>query len=159
MAENQVISFNTALWIIEAFNLAVPLGGILSVPLTGYILNSQPSYVSFGLLFVISVASSIVSLVDDANLQIVTICLFAFIRGLFYSATSSLLSRFFGTRIFGSVYGMVLSIAALACLLHYPIMVEATKAQSYRFTDGIFLTIFILWGLFPVILYKRFNKI
>ena len=65
------------------FNLALPLGGILSIPLVGYYLDNYSTVASFATLLALSLFVGIVGLVGNFYFGVVNICFFVLQQALF----------------------------------------------------------------------------
>lgn len=101
------------------FNLALPLGGILSIPLVGYYLDNYSTVTAFATLLVISLFVGIVGLAGNFYFGIANICIFVLNRPYFYTAISDFCAKIFGFDTFGTVYGAIICIAGLFNLLQY----------------------------------------
>ncbi|CAR65868.1 DEHA2E22352p [Debaryomyces hansenii CBS767] len=99
------------------FNLALPLGGILSIPLVGYYLDNYSTVASFATLLALSLFVGIVGLVGNFYFGVVNICFFVLNRPYFYTAISDFCAKIFGFDTFGTVYGAIICIAGLFNLL------------------------------------------
>lgn len=103
--------------LIRIFTLALPLGGLISVPFVGYVLDTYSTLSIFGALLVLSLIVGIAGLVGNAIFGLVNICLFVVFRPYFYTAISDICAKIFGFDTFGAVYGAVICIAGLFNLL------------------------------------------
>lgn len=99
------------------FNLALPLGGILSIPLVGYFLDNYSTVTAFATLLAISIFVGVVGLVQNFYFGLINICFFALNRPYFYTAISDFCAKIFGFDTFGIVYGAIICIAGLFNLL------------------------------------------
>lgn len=99
------------------FNLALPLGGILSIPLVGYYLDNYSTVTAFASLLVLSLFVGAIGLVGNFYFGLVNICFFVFNRPYFYTAISDFCAKIFGFDTFGRVYGAIICIAGLFNLL------------------------------------------
>ncbi|KAH8728047.1 major facilitator superfamily domain-containing protein [Phaeosphaeriaceae sp. PMI808] len=100
----------------DFFDWALPLGGVLSTPFLGALLdNVSTPGVLLILVFVIT-AIGIVGSISALWAGYVNVILFVLLRPLYYSAMSDYATKVFGFATFGRVYGTIVCVSGLANL-------------------------------------------
>jgi MFS family permease len=100
----------------DFFDWALPLGGVLSTPFLGALLDNVSTP---GVLFIIVLlvtAIGIVGSIPALWAGYVNVILFVFLRPLYYSAMSDYATKVFGFATFGRVYGAIVCISGLVNL-------------------------------------------
>jgi multisubunit Na+/H+ antiporter MnhC subunit len=97
----------------EVFDVALPLGGILSIPFIGSILDNTST--PFCLAFLVGIATTIgiLGVLPYTWAAYSNIALFVLYRPLYYTAVSDYAAKVFGFHTFGKVYGLIICIAGL----------------------------------------------
>ena len=98
------------------FDLALPLGGILTVPFIGLLLDNSSTAFVLGLLVFITSAIGVFGILPFLWAAYVNCSLFVIYRPLYYSAMSDYAAKVFGFSTFGTVYGAIICISGLATL-------------------------------------------
>ncbi|KAJ3036529.1 hypothetical protein HK097_003812, partial [Rhizophlyctis rosea] len=71
--------------IVNFFNIGLPLGGIVSIPFIGYLLDNYRLSTSFAVLWVTGVGYGVLGLIPVVPLQYATVTVFAVMRPLLYT--------------------------------------------------------------------------
>ncbi|KAF9895240.1 hypothetical protein FE257_000142 [Aspergillus nanangensis] len=96
------------------FDILLPLGGILSVPFTGTILDTAREHIILLTLVTTATLIGILNCVPHSlPAAYVTIVLFALYRPFYYTAVSDYAAKVFGFRTFGKVYGLIICLAGV----------------------------------------------
>ncbi|ORY16483.1 MFS transporter-like protein Fmp42 [Clohesyomyces aquaticus] len=112
------------------FDWALPLGGVLSTPFLGIMLdNISTPAVLFILVFVITVIGVIGS-IPALWAGYVNVILFVLLRPFYYSAMSDYATKVFGFATFGRVYGTIICFSGLINLSQ-PAIDALTKATFH----------------------------
>ncbi|CEJ61481.1 hypothetical protein PMG11_10014 [Penicillium brasilianum] len=98
----------------DFFDIALPLGGILSTPIVGYLLDKLSLESILGLIVVFTTIIGAVNCVPSVGAGYVTVILFVLLRPLYYSAMSDYATKVFGFATFGRVYGTIICLSGLA---------------------------------------------
>lgn len=106
-------SDSTARRVNEIFDIALPLGGVLSIPFIGSILDDTST--PFTLLVLVSVATviGILGCLPYFPAAVANICLFVVYRPFYYTAVSDYAAKVFGFQTFGKVYGLIICTAGI----------------------------------------------
>ncbi|KAI9689270.1 MAG: hypothetical protein M1820_010181 [Bogoriella megaspora] len=106
-------SYEKAAQVNTFFDVALPAGGVISVPFIGLILDNTST--PFVLLVLVTVAAVIGVLGELTPLwaAYANICLFVVYRPLYYTAVSDYAAKVFGFATFGKVYGLIICLAGL----------------------------------------------
>ncbi|KAL3895014.1 MAG: hypothetical protein SGCHY_004946 [Lobulomycetales sp.] len=144
----------TDAWLSNSFSLALPMLGILSVPVIGPALSHLSPPVTLGILHAMAVALCTLPLIPLNALLYPCGFLVAAIRPYAYT----LLALFVGLahpRAFGSVYGACVGLSGIVNLLQYPLIWAAKRAGSFVGVNAGMLGCVLVWGVVPVELYRR----
>lgn len=150
-------SYDKAVEVNTFFDIALPLGGILSIPLIGLVLDNTSTF--FVLMALVSIATTIgiLGCLPYEWAAYSNICLFVLYRPFYYTAVSDYSAKVFGFRTFGTVYGLIICLAGvmnfsqsgLDALLHKvfggnPVPVNLILLGS-AFLVGCALCVFVGW--------------
>ncbi|KAK3949419.1 major facilitator superfamily domain-containing protein [Pseudoneurospora amorphoporcata] len=98
----------------DFFDLALPLGGILSIPFIGAILDRTSTVTVLTTLVATATAIGILGVIPHSMLAAyANVCLFVLYRPFYYTAVSDYSAKVFGFRTFGTVYGTIICFAGL----------------------------------------------
>ncbi len=94
-----------AIEINNFFDLALPLGGIISIPFIGLILDHTSTPTVLTCLVTAATAIGVFGIIPETWAAYVNVCLFVLYRPFYYTAVSDYSAKVFGFRTFGTVYG------------------------------------------------------
>ena len=97
----------------HVFDVALPVGGILSIPFIGLVLDNTSTTFCLGLLVTVATVIGILGLLPFLWAAYANIALFVLYRPLYYTAVSDYAAKVFGFHTFGKVYGLVICLAGL----------------------------------------------
>lgn len=83
------------------------VGGIVSMPIVGTLLDNFTTPTVLGVLVISSSVIGILQVLPNIIAQYATVLIFAIYRPLYYTAISDYCAKIFGFRTFGKVYGRV----------------------------------------------------
>ena len=106
-------SYPKAVKVNNFFDAALPLGGVISVPFIGVVLDNTSTPFVLGLLVAIATVIGILGLIPQLWAAYANICLFVIYRPLYYTAVSDYAAKVFGFATFGKVYGLIICLAGL----------------------------------------------
>jgi hypothetical protein len=109
-------SVEAATKINDFFDWALPLGGVISTPFLGVLLDNVSTPGVLLILVFLITAIGIVGSIPALWAGYVNVILFVFLRPLYYSAMSDYATKVFGFATFGRVYGAIVCISGLANL-------------------------------------------
>ncbi|EHA54815.1 hypothetical protein MGG_15745 [Pyricularia oryzae 70-15] len=95
------------------FDLALPIGGILSIPFIGTILDRTTTVTVLICLVFVATTIGILGIIPQAWAAYGHVCLFVLYRPFYYTAVSDYSAKVFGFRTFGTVYGAVICLSGL----------------------------------------------
>ncbi|KAI5861820.1 MFS general substrate transporter [Durotheca rogersii] len=95
------------------FDVALPLGGIASVPLTGAVLDRTSTVTVLAALVGLAALIGVLGVLPDARAAYAGVGLFVAYRPFYYTAVSDYSAKVFGFATFGRVYGAVICLAGL----------------------------------------------
>lgn len=96
------------------FDLALPIGGALTVPFIGFLLDNVSTVVVLALIVLMSTIIGILGAIPLSWAAYGNICLFVVFRPLYYSAMSDYAAKVFGFATFGTVYGTIICFSGIA---------------------------------------------
>ena len=97
----------------NVFDVALPVGGLISVPFIGLILDNTSTPFVLGLLVTIATAIGGFGVLPYKWAAYANITLFVLYRPLYYTAVSDYAAKVFGFHTFGKVYGLVICLAGI----------------------------------------------
>jgi hypothetical protein len=97
----------------DFFDLALPIGGIITVPFIGLLLDNCSTAVVLGVLVFMTTAIGVFGFLPFMWAAYVSCSLFVIYRPLYYSAMSDYAAKVFGFSTFGTVYGAIICISGL----------------------------------------------
>lgn len=109
-------STEKAEFITKVFDVALPLGGLLSVPFVGLFVDSVHTVTVLGALVGLSLVIGICGLFGVQSLALINVLMFVVYRPFFYTSVSDYCAKVFGFDTFGTVYGLIISISGLCNL-------------------------------------------
>ncbi|KAK1986334.1 major facilitator superfamily transporter [Colletotrichum cereale] len=95
------------------FDVALPIGGLVSTPFIGILLNNLSVSVTFGVLTALIVAIGALNCLPFGWAGYATVVLFVIFRPLYYSAISDYATKVFGFATFGRIYGTIVCVSGL----------------------------------------------
>lgn len=95
------------------FDIALPVGGILSIPFIGIILDHTSTVVVLSVLVSAATLIGILGVLPFMWAAYVNIILFVLYRPFYYTAVSDYSAKVFGFRTFGTVYGLIICLSGL----------------------------------------------
>ncbi|CAJ2501104.1 Uu.00g039570.m01.CDS01 [Anthostomella pinea] len=106
-------STSKAIEINNFFDLALPLGGIISIPFIGAILDHTSTVAVLVTLVTVATTIGILGVLPYEWAAYANICLFVLYRPFYYTAVSDYCAKVFGFRTFGKVYGTIICLSGL----------------------------------------------
>lgn len=113
------------------FDIALPAGGVISVPFIGLILDNLSTTFVLGLLVVFPTIIGVVGVLPFSWAAYTNIALFVLYRPLYYTAISDYTAKVFGFYTFGKVYGLMICCAGALNLLQ-----TALDVATHKFFHG-----------------------
>lgn len=101
----------------DFFDLALPIGGILTVPFIGLLLDNLSTVLVLSFIVFMTTIIGVLGAMPALWAAYGKICLFVLIRPLYYSTVSDFVAKVFGFATFGTIYGIIVcfSGAAIFC--------------------------------------------
>ena len=106
-------SYDLAELINHVFDVALPVGGVLSIPFIGLVLDKTSTPFTLGLLVFLATAIGVLGVLPFMWAAYGNIILFVLYRPLYYTAVSDYAAKVFGFQTFGKVYGLIICLAGL----------------------------------------------
>lgn len=97
----------------HVFDVALPVGGVLSIPFIGLVLDNTSTLFTLALLVFVATAIGILGVLPFLWAAYGNIILFVLYRPLYYTAVSDYAAKVFGFQTFGKVYGLIICLAGL----------------------------------------------
>ena len=95
------------------FDIALPVGGVLSIPFIGLILDNFSTVTTLSILVIIATTIGIAGCLPYTWSAVCNIILFVLYRPFYYTAVSDYSAKVFGFHTFGKVYGLIICISGL----------------------------------------------
>lgn len=95
------------------FDVALPVGGVLSIPFIGLVLDNTSTPFTLALLVFVATAIGVLGVLPFMWAAYGNIILFVLYRPLYYTAVSDYAAKVFGFQTFGKVYGLIICLAGL----------------------------------------------
>ena len=95
------------------FDVALPVGGLFSIPFIGLILDNTSTSFVLGLLVVVATTIGILGVIPYLWAAYANIILFTLYRPFYYTAVSDYAAKVFGFHTFGKVYGLIICLAGI----------------------------------------------
>ncbi|RWA15039.1 hypothetical protein EKO27_g124 [Xylaria grammica] len=99
--------------ITQFFNIALPLGGILTTPFIGLLLNNLSVTAIIGVLTGFVAIIGVLNCIPLLSAGYATVLFFVIFRPLYYSAMSDYATKVFGFATFGRLYGTITCISGV----------------------------------------------
>lgn len=105
----------------DFFDVALPLGGVLSIPFIGILLDSTSTAFALGFLVTAATIIGVLGCLPYMGAAIANVCLFVVYRPFYYTTVSDYAAKVFGFQTFGKVYGLIICLAGLFNFLQSPL--------------------------------------
>jgi multisubunit Na+/H+ antiporter MnhC subunit len=105
----------------DFFDVALPLGGVLSIPFIGTLLDKTSTPFALGSLVVTATIIGVLGCLPYMWAAIANVCLFVVYRPFYYTTVSDYSAKVFGFQTFGKVYGLIICLAGLFNFLQSPL--------------------------------------
>jgi MFS family permease len=102
-----------AIQINNFFDIALPLGGIISIPFIGLTLDNLSTLVVLSTLVSFATIIGVLGMLPYMWAAYMNILLFVIYRPFYYTAVSDYSAKVFGFRTFGTVYGLIICLSGL----------------------------------------------
>lgn len=102
-----------AIQVNNFFDVALPVGGIFSIPLIGLILDHTSTITVLSVLVSVATAIGILGVLPYIWAAYANIVLFVLYRPFYYTAVSDYTAKVMGFRTFGTVYGFIICLSGL----------------------------------------------
>lgn len=112
-----MLGHETAQQINSVFDYLLPVGGILSIPMIGYVLDHLSLVGSWTTVVTMAMCIGALNCVPRDWAAYLHIFLFVLYRPLYYTAVSDYAAKIFGFKTFGTVYGVIICISGLFNIL------------------------------------------
>ena len=106
-------SHESAVRVNNFFDVALPLGGVASIPFIGLILDNTSTPFVLSTLVVLATVIGILGVIPSIGAAYTNILLFVLYRPFYYTAVSDYAAKVFGFHTFGKVYGLIICLAGL----------------------------------------------
>ena len=106
-------SYRQAELVNHVFDVALPVGGILSIPFIGLVLDNFSTTFVLALLVTVATTIGILGVLPYLWAAFANVALFVLYRPLYYTAVSDYAAKVFGFHTFGKVYGLIILTAGL----------------------------------------------
>ena len=126
----------------DVFDVALPLGGVLSIPFIGAILDYTSTPAALTILVIVATVIGVLGCLPYMWAAIANICLFVIYRPFYYTAVSDYAAKVFGFQTFGKVYGLIICLAGLFNFVQSPL--DAMRHEVFH-NDPIPVNLILLF--------------
>ncbi|OJJ06770.1 hypothetical protein ASPVEDRAFT_46121 [Aspergillus versicolor CBS 583.65] len=103
----------------EFFDIALPIGGVISTPFIGLLLDHLSVPFTLAIIVFLTTAIGVLNSIPTLSTGYLTVVLFVLLRPLYYSAMSDYTTKVFGFATFGRVYGTIICLSGLVNFSQY----------------------------------------
>lgn len=98
----------------KIFDIALPLGGIISIPFVGIFLDNFSTYIVMIILLIISLIIGILGIIENSFISgVINVLIFVCYRPFFYTSISDYCAKVFGFETFGLIYGSIMTCSGI----------------------------------------------
>ncbi|KAL8673786.1 MAG: hypothetical protein Q9168_001798 [Polycauliona sp. 1 TL-2023] len=120
-----------AVHVNNVFDVALPLGGVIAIPIIGLVLDNTSTTFVLTLLVSVATAIGVLGVLPYLWAAYANIALFVLYRPLYYTAVSDYAAKVFGFHTFGKVYGLIICLAGILNFFQ-----SALDALTHKTFDG-----------------------
>ncbi|GMM30377.1 hypothetical protein DAMA08_031220 [Martiniozyma asiatica (nom. inval.)] len=96
------------------FDVALPLGGVVSIPFVGIFLDNFCTFVVLSALLAVSLLIGTLGCIQNNwTAGVINVIIFVCYRPFFYTSISDYCAKVFGFETFGTIYGSIMTVAGL----------------------------------------------
>ncbi|KAJ9142188.1 Major facilitator superfamily transporter [Pleurostoma richardsiae] len=106
-------SHEKAVEINNFFDMALPLGGLISIPFIGLFLDHTSTVAVLTTLVTVATIIGVFGIIPHMWSAYINVCLFVLYRPFYYTSVSDYSAKVFGFRTFGKVYGTIICLSGL----------------------------------------------
>lgn len=139
------------------FDIALPVGGLLSIPFIGMILDNLTTLTVLIILCSVSLTIGVMGLLSWLPGTYLGIMLLVLYRPFYYTAVSDFCAKVFGFETFGTVYGSIICFSGI-CNILQQVLDKLTHEMFNMNPTPVNATLTILTGVFGVILIEYVRK-
>lgn len=111
-------SYEKANSLNKLFDIALPLGGVISIPFVGLFLDHFSTSVVLTVLLIVSLLIGILGIIKNSLISgIINVLIFVAYRPFFYTSISDYCAKVFGFETFGTIYGSIMTVAGFVNFL------------------------------------------
>ncbi|RMZ78204.1 hypothetical protein DV738_g4047, partial [Chaetothyriales sp. CBS 135597] len=110
-------SSKAATAVTKFFDTALPIGGVVTMPFIGFLLDNTSTVAVLALLVLLSTVIGVLGAIPTTAAAYANVLLFVIFRPLYYSAMSDYAAKVFGFATFGTVYGAMICLSGLSLFL------------------------------------------
>ncbi|KAI9730441.1 MAG: hypothetical protein M1834_005951 [Cirrosporium novae-zelandiae] len=104
-------SYEDAKRINEIFDVALPVGGLVAIPMIGLVLDHTSTPFVLAVLVFFATLIGILGIIGTTGAAYCNIILFVLYRPFYYTTVSDYASKVFGFATFGKVYGLIICLS------------------------------------------------
>ncbi|KAL8810549.1 MAG: hypothetical protein Q9200_002495 [Gallowayella weberi] len=111
--EHLLSDHEKAVQVNNVFDVALPLGGVVAIPMIGLVLDNTSTAFVLGLLVSVATAIGVLGVLPYLWAAYANVALFVLYRPFYYTAVSDYAAKVFGFHTFGKVYGLIICLAGI----------------------------------------------
>ncbi|QRV72651.1 major facilitator superfamily transporter [Ceratobasidium sp. AG-Ba] len=140
---------------LTIFTLLLPLGGIVGVPIFGWLLDNRTVFDASLVIMVGGIVYGVLGMIHSTVTQMVSISTFVILRPLLYVFVGDYCGKAFGFQTFGRIYGLVNTLVGVLGLVLSPIdrLVKGPLHGNYDIVNaaglitGLLSSLLISWSI------------
>ncbi|ORY77357.1 major facilitator superfamily domain-containing protein [Protomyces lactucae-debilis] len=138
------------------FDILLPLGGILAIPLIGYIIDHYTIVTVYSLTAGLASIVGVLSFIPFKAAQVLHILAFVVLRPWIYSILPGTVLKLFGNDRFGVLYGGIMATAGLVNLIAHPLELWTYSrfGGNFRYADALLVSVSVGF-LFGTVVYMQ----
>ncbi|KAG8694531.1 hypothetical protein FRC09_009784 [Ceratobasidium sp. 395] len=124
---------------VTKFTLLLPLGGIIGVPVFGWLLDSRTVFDASLVIMLGGLVYGALGMMHSVVIQVVSISVFVVLRPLLYVFVGDYCGKAFGFQTFGRIYGLINTLVGLQGLVLGPVdrLVKGPLDGNYNVVNGV----------------------
>jgi len=151
------ISENHAKYWTQTFGFVLPIGGLISTPIVGWLLDRQSLWFNVLSLHLAGVAFGVLICLSSVEAMVAAFVIFAFFRAYLFSCMAHFVTDVFGFDNFGKLWGTIFTLSGILNFGIVPMtmVVHNYLAGSYIWVNVICVMICGALFAFPVYLFSH----
>ncbi|EJU05335.1 MFS general substrate transporter [Dacryopinax primogenitus] len=161
--EHLLQSWELSLAIDRFFDLALPLGGLISIPFIGILLDHTSSPLALSVLVLFAAVIGCLGIIPHSlTAGYANVALFVVYRPFFYTSISDYAAKVFGFETFGIVYGLIICTSGLFNLVQSVLdyaTIHVHQGNPIPVNIGLLISGLVIGSIFVAFVEDQVNRI